>query len=98
MAVLNKIIHERARLLILTCLASNETAEISFTELQKKLEFTPGNLSVQLKKLDKAEYLTIHKTFKDNKPHTTVAITPKGSKALKAYIDEMEDIIKTLRG
>jgi len=94
---LDKIIHERARLLILTCLASNETAEISFNELQNELGFTPGNLSIQLKKLKEAQYLTIHKTFKDNKPYTTVSITPKGSKALRIYIEEMEDIIKTLR-
>lgn len=96
MAALNKIIHERARLLILTYLASNATSQISFTELQQKLEFTPGNLSIQLKKLKAAKYLSIHKTFKDNKPYTTIAMTPKGSKALKAYIEEMEGIIKTL--
>jgi DNA-binding MarR family transcriptional regulator len=96
-AALNKMIHERARLLILTVLASNEKKEISFNELQASLEFTSGNLSIQLKKLAEAGYLTIQKTFKDNKPYTTVSITPQGIKALKSYIAEMEGIIKTLK-
>ena len=97
MAALNKIIHERARLLILTYLMSNEKREISFNELQEKLEFTSGNLSIQLKKLKKAEYVEINKTFKDNKPYTTVLITPQGANALNAYIEEMEGIIQTLK-
>ncbi len=97
MAVLNKIIHERARLLILTYLMSNEKKEISFNELQEKLEFTSGNLSIQLKKLNEAEYVKINKTYKDNKPYTTVLITTRGVKALNSYIEEMEGIIRTLK-
>ena len=97
MAVLNKIIHEQARLLILTYLTSNEKKEISFNELQEKLEFTSGNLSIQLKKLNEAQYVKINKTFKDNKPYTTVLITPRGAKALNSYIEEMEGIIRTLK-
>jgi len=94
---LDKIIHERARLLILTHLASNEKREISFNELQEKLGFTSGNLSVQLKKLGQAEYVNIKKTFKDNKPYTTVSITVEGTMALNRYLDEMEGLIKALR-
>ena len=97
MATIDKIIHERARLLILTYLASNEKEEISFNELLEKLEFTSGNLSIQLKKLKEVDYLAISKTFKDNKPYTTVSITPRGSAALQRYIEEMEEIIKSLR-
>ena len=97
MAALNKIIHERARLLILTYLTSNQKKEISFNELQENLKFTSGNLSIQLKKLKEAGYLTIKKTFKDNKPYTTVSVTPLGLKALNSYIEEMEGIIKTLK-
>ena len=97
MPALDKIIHERARLLILTYLASNEQKGIPFNELQSKLEFTSGNLSIQLKKLKGAEYVKIKKTFKDNKPFTTVSITSQGSRALKQYIKEMEDIIQTLK-
>jgi len=94
---LEKIIHERARLLILTHLASNDDMEISFNDIQNKLSFSSGNLSVQLKKLAEANYVKIHKTFKDNKPYTTVMITSSGAAALKAYLEEMEQIIKSLK-
>ena len=97
MSGLNKIIHERARLLILTCLASNEKKKVSFNELQKSLGFTSGNLSVQLRKLKQADYVDIHKTFKEYKPHTTVSITSKGYNALNSYVAEMEGIIKALK-
>ncbi len=97
MAAIDKIIHERSRLLILTYLASNEKDEISFGELQEKLEFTSGNLSIQLKKLKEVDYLNISKTFKDNKPHTTVSITLRGSDALNRYVEEMEGIIRSLK-
>ena len=94
---LDKLIHERARLLTLTFLASNEDRETSFNDIQNKLNFSSGNLSVQLRKLADAEYVQIHKTFKDNKPYTTVAITSRGAKALNAYLEEMEQIIKSLK-
>ncbi len=97
MAELNKLIHERSRLLILTYLASNKKKEISFNELKDKLAFTPGNLSIQLKKLNEADYVRISKIFKDNKPYTTVCITVKGSMALTDYVEEMENIIKILK-
>ena len=97
MPVLNKIIHERARLMILTYLASNERKEISFNELQQGLDFSSGNLSVQLRKLEQASYVDIQKTFKDNKPYTTISITHQGSGALSKYVAEMEGIIKTLK-
>ena len=97
MPEIDKTIHERSRLLILSHLASNRKREISFNELQEQLGFTPGNLSAQLKKLKQADYVMIHKTFRDNKPHTSVALTPKGSRALKKYLDEMEGLIKALK-
>ncbi len=94
----NKIIHERSRLLILTHLGSNRGNEVSFNDLKEKLAFTPGNLSIQLKKLDEAGFIRISKSFRENKPHTAVAITPEGIKALNSYLDEMENLIKGLRG
>lgn len=97
MAELDKLIHERARLRIVTYLASNSPEETSFTELQEKLEFSSGNLSIQLKKLKEAGYVDIRKTFKDNKPFTTVVLTSAGSEALLAYVDEMEKIIGALK-
>ena len=97
MPELNKIIHERSRLLVLTHLASNKDMEVSFNEIKEKMNFTPGNLSVQLKKLDEAGYITISKSFRDNKPHTAVSITLKGIEALNNYLEEMEDLIRGLR-
>ena len=97
MANLNKIIHERARLLILTHLASNDKENVSFNELKETLELTSGNLSIQLKRLNEAKYLTISKTFKDNKPYTAVSVTAKGLKALNDYVEEMEGIINSLK-
>lgn len=97
MPELDKLIHERARLLILTHLASNEDIESSFNDLQSKLNFSSGNLSVQLRRLADADYVKIHKTFKDNKPYTTVVITTTGAKALSAYLEEMEKIISSLK-
>jgi DNA-binding MarR family transcriptional regulator len=94
---LDKLIHERARLLILTHLASMEENDISFNTLREALGFSSGNLSVQLKKLSSADYIKIHKTFKDNKPHTTVSITLQGTRALNSYLNEMEGLIRTLR-
>ena len=97
MAAIDKIIHEPARLLILTYLASNEKDEISFNELLENLELTSGNLSIQLKKLKEVKYLEISKTFKDNRPYTTVSITPQGIAAIDRYIEGMNAIIKSLK-
>jgi len=94
---LNKIIHERSRLLILTHLATYRDTEVSFNDIREKLNLTPGNLSIQLKNLSEAEYINISKSFRDNKPHTAVSITTKGIKALNDYLEEMEDLIKGLR-
>lgn len=97
MSNFNKIIHERARLLIITHLASSEKPSVSFSDLQESLELTPGNLSVQLRKLKDAGYVKIKKAFKDNKPLTTVSMTPDGKQALEDYVEEMEKIIRQLK-
>ena len=94
---LNKIIHERARLLILTYLARNEDKGVSFTELKDELGITSGNLSVQINKLKEAEYVEIHKSFKDNRPLTSITITPQGLNSLNSYFEEMEKIINSLK-
>ena len=97
MPELDKLIHERTRLLILTHLASQEKTEISFNELQGELGLTSGNLSIQLKKLKNAKYIRIKKTFKENKPFTTVSITVQGTTALTEYLNEMKGPIKTFK-
>ncbi len=97
MAELDKIVHERARLRILTYLAASDEEKISFNELQKKLDLTSGNLSIQLKKLIQVKYIQMEKTFKSNKPYTTVSLTLTGSDALKKYVNEMEQLIASLK-
>jgi DNA-binding MarR family transcriptional regulator len=95
---LDKVIHERARLRVLTYLASSESAETGFTELRDELGFSSGNLSVQLKTLEEAGYLRIEKRFVENKPFTGVSLTVNGHKALSAYLAELEVIIASLKG
>lgn len=97
MADLDKIVHERARLIILTYLVGNAKKEVSFNELKEELGLTPGNLSIQLKKLMGAKYIKMKKTFKNNKPYTTVSIMQGGADALAAYVTQMESILKVLK-
>ena len=92
----NKILKERSRLLILSSLITSETNSETFMALQKALDMTRGNLSVQIKTLKESGYVTVDKAFKNNKPQTTVTITKQGIIALKNYLSEMEKIIKTV--
>lgn len=92
----NKVLKERSRLLIISYLMASETNSAPFMVLQKALNLTRGNLSIQIKTLAEADYVTIKKKFKDNKPQTTIAITSKGIVALKKYLKEMEGIIHSL--
>ncbi len=94
----NNVIHERARLLILTVLASNGHNKLNFKQLQNFLQLTAGNLSIQLKTLEKHGYIIINKQFIANKPQTSVAITDEGRKALEQYLSEMEKIIQSIKG
>jgi DNA-binding MarR family transcriptional regulator len=93
----DRVIHERARLIILTYLASANAPAVGFTTLKDALDLTAGNLSVQISNLESAGYVKTEKTFKDKKPFTLVSITPAGAKALKAYLDTMESIIRQFK-
>jgi DNA-binding MarR family transcriptional regulator len=95
---LDRVIHERARLVLLTYLASSDRAETSFTELRDELGFTGGNLSVQLRTLEEAGYVKIEKRFVAHKPYTGVRLTLKGEKAITAYLGNLEVIVTALRG
>lgn len=95
--VLDRIIHERARLLIMTYLASASAKETAFTALKDALSMTAGNLSIQLKTLEKAGLISVRKEFRDAKPFTGIAITDAGSKALKHYLDEMDSLIRSMK-
>jgi DNA-binding MarR family transcriptional regulator len=94
---LDRVIHERLRLGIVSALAVNET--LSFTELKRLLNATDGNLSVHTRKLEDAEYVACEKTFEGRVPKSVYRITPQGRKALGKYLDHMEALIRaTKRG
>jgi DNA-binding HxlR family transcriptional regulator len=95
---LDRVVHERARLMILTRLASSEEAETGFTELKAALGLSAGNLSVQLRTLEEAKYVRINKAFRENKPWTGVSLTVEGKKAIEAYVHDLEFIVASLRG
>ena len=93
----DRIIHERARLLILAYLASHDKNAVPFSEIREKLDFSAGNLSVQLRTLEEAGYIQITKEFRDNKPLTRASLTKSGSAALKLYVEQMDGLIKRLK-
>jgi DNA-binding MarR family transcriptional regulator len=94
---LDKLIHERSRLMILTCLSSSERGEAGFTELRDSLGLSAGNLSIQVKTLEEAGYLRVEKSFVANKSYTGISITREGQKALSAYLAELEVIVASLK-
>ena len=93
---LDKIIHERMRLGIISALAAN--AKLSFTDLKNLLNTTDGNISVHARKLEEAGYVTCEKSFKGRMPLTEYAITNDGREALERYLDHMEALIKAMKG
>lgn len=90
---LNKVIHERARLGILTSLMTNRGG-LSFVELKKLCDLTDGNLSRHIKVLSEAGFVTVEKSFKANRPHTRCDITKAGREAFSAYIEVLESVVK----
>ena len=93
---LDKIIHERMRLGIISALAANET--LSFTDLKNLLNTTDGNISVHARKLEEANYLTCEKSFKGRVPLTEYRITNDGREALSRYLNHMEALINAMKG
>lgn len=93
---LDKIIHERMRLGIISALAASET--LSFTDLKNLLNTTDGNISVHARKLEEAGYLTCEKSFRNRVPLTEYKITDKGRNALARYLNHMEALIKAMKG
>jgi len=92
---LDRIIHERLRLGIVSALAANE--QLTFNELKRLLNTSDGNLSVHARKLEDAGYITCEKTFEGRVPRTVYRLTPAGRRALDKYIAHMEAIIKAVR-
>jgi DNA-binding MarR family transcriptional regulator len=92
---LDRLIHERIRLGILSALAVNDA--LSFNDLKKLMQTTDGNLSVHARKLEEAEYIAYTKSFAGRVPRTEYTITPAGRRALERYLDHMEALIRATR-
>jgi len=92
---LDRLIHERLRLGILSALAVN--ASLTFNELKKLLETTDGNLSVHARKLEDAGYIACAKSFDGRLPRTEYHMTTAGRRALERYLDHMEALIRATR-
>lgn len=92
---LDRLIHERIRLGIVSALAVNR--ELTFNELKALLKTTDGNLSVHARKLEEADYILCTKSFDGRLPKTEYRLAPAGRKALERYLDHMEALIRATR-
>jgi DNA-binding MarR family transcriptional regulator len=92
---IDRLIHERLRLGIVSALAVNDS--LSFSDLKKLMKTTDGNLSVHARKLEEAEYITCTKSFEGRMPKTKYSLTPAGRRALERYLDHMEALIRATR-
>ena len=92
---LDKVIHERMRLAIVSALAATDT--LGFNELKTLIGATDGNLSVHARKLEDAGYVTTTKRFEGRVPKTEFKLTASGRRALERYVDHMEALIRAVR-
>ncbi len=92
---LDRIIHERMRLGIVSALAVNES--LTFNELKKLLQTTDGNLSVHARRLEEVNYVECSKSFEGRMPRTEYRLTAAGRKAFERYLDHMEALIQAMR-
>jgi DNA-binding HxlR family transcriptional regulator len=92
---LDRLVHERLRLGIVSALAVSE--RLTFNDLKRLLQTTDGNLSVHARKLEDAEYIAIDKSFEGRIPRTEYRLTAAGRRALEKYLVHMEAIIKAVR-
>ena len=94
-AALDRLIHERLRLAIVSALAVNQN--LSFNELKALLRTSDGNLSVHARKLEDAGYVACEKSFEGRIPRTQYRLTAAGRKALERYLEHMEGLIRSVR-
>jgi DNA-binding MarR family transcriptional regulator len=92
---LDKLIHERLRLGIISALAANDS--MTFTDLKNLLQTTDGNVSVHARKLEDAGYIACEKSFKGRVPLTEYRITAEGRAALSRYLNHMEALINAMK-
>ena len=89
---IDRVIHEKGRLPIMSLLAASP--ELSFTDLRDTLNMTDGNLSMHIKTLQEAGFVSVTKSFQRQRPLTTCSLTPAGRKAFADYIDLLEQIVR----
>jgi len=92
---LDRLIHERMRLAMVSALAVNES--LTFNELKRLLETTDGNLSVHARKLEEAGYVECKKSFEGRVPKTEYRLSGAGRRALERYLEHMEALIRSTR-
>ena len=92
---LDQVIHERVRLAIISALAVNES--LTFNDLKTLLDVSDGNLSVHARKLEDAGYVRCTKSFVGRQPRTEYKLTTTGRRALEAYLEQMESVIRSTR-
>ena len=92
---LDRLIHERLRLGIISALAANES--LTFSDLKNLMNTTDGNLSVHARKLEDAGYISVSKYFEGRLPKTEYKLTAVGRSALESYLSHMESLIKQMR-
>jgi DNA-binding MarR family transcriptional regulator len=89
---LNRVIHEKGRLAIMSALAA--APELSFTELRDLLDMTDGNLTTHIRTLQQEGFVSVAKSYQNNRPLTSCALTPAGRKAFAQYIDVLDQIVR----
>lgn len=89
---LDRVIHEKGRLAIMSILAASP--ELSFTEMRDALNMTDGNLTTHIRTLQESGYVSVTKSFQNNRPLTTCALTAAGKRAFTSYINLLEQIIQ----
>ena len=94
-ADLDRLIHERIRLGVVSALAVNRS--LTFNELKALLKTTDGNLSVHARKLEEADYIVCTKSFDGRLPKTEYRLTGEGRRALERYLNHMEALIRATR-
>ena len=89
---IDRVIHEKGRMAIMSLLAASP--ELSFTEMRETLSMTDGNLTSHIRTLQEAGYVSIAKTYQNNRPLTTCSLTAAGRKAFATYIDLLDQIVR----
>ncbi len=89
---LNRVIHEKGRLAIMSALAA--APELAFTELRDLLDMTDGNLTTHIRTLQQEGFVSVAKSYQNNRPLTSCTLTAAGRKAFAQYIDLLDQIVR----